>query len=403
MHESSSHDITGGVKTHQEEMKPQQDDSWSAQQDQDNRAASSSPVPSTSNAAKKKSRAGYWKEKKAARKKAQAAVDGDMNENGGVATLIPMENNETHNYGENDNLAKEDADNYTLLPSVEAPAPLFSPESKAKSKSGKKAKGASQVAPEQDQWQLPVSLNEGFAAEGGWDASVTQKVWDIENGNKNGNEPALAEGAKPKKTKPKKKKAKSKATGEPETEKDGFEPLGYSAGNVYVAMDANADANGEKSGDAAKGAATQQPKEAKKKNPKKKKAKKDKATIEGEPGTSVAPGVAEDNGAVDKETQHTPSSSVASAEANGDVNGPATSVPDGNNGRTLHDKKTNGVEHKMPDVHETKVDAEIPMPEPSNPKEQKPKQMKVRVDLDLELASVLKAKVKGEMMITFIN
>ncbi|KAF3479934.1 uncharacterized protein GIQ15_06910 [Arthroderma uncinatum] len=412
MHQPSN-SISGGVKMNQDEVKPQQEaDSWNPQPAQDDGAASSNPVPSTSNATKKKGRSGYWKEVKA-RKKAQAAAESDMNENGGVATSIPVENNETHTYGENGNFSTgENTDAYTLLPSVEAPAPLFSPEIKPKSKNGKKAKGASHVAPEQEKWQSSISFNDNSGAEGGWDASVTQKVWDIENRNErahetgNGIDQVLEEVVKAKKPKQKKKKAKPTATAESETGNEGFDS-GYKAGNVNVATGSNADPI---SGKRELGGTTavqemppQQSNEIKEtKKAKKKKAKKNKTNAQGEPGT---PDIDQGDGAVDKAGQDTPTSSVAGADSNGDSNGPAPSAAGENKDRTPNDEmNTNGIENKGEnkehDVNGTQTRNEIPMP--SAFKEQKPKQMKIQVDLDLELAAVLKAKVKGEMMITFM-
>ncbi|KAM5465069.1 hypothetical protein MauCBS54593_006704 [Microsporum audouinii] len=375
-HESSNFDTNGGVKTNQQEMKTQLENDWSSHQDQGHQPAS----PTNK---KKKNRPGYWKDKKASRKQAQAAGDGDMNDNGGVSTSVPTEKDETNVNKENESpRAGETVD--TTQPNVETQAPLAT-EQKVKSKNGKKSKVASHPPLIQDRWPSSASLDDDFIA-GGWDESVTQNIWRIEN-----NRITPAEDTKAKKTRTKKKAAKPKVTAELDSEYLEGDPLNLKSGNVGTPMGANGAKIGE-DGTPTKETVAPQPKGPKKNA--KKKAKADKPNAQVNSGTISAPNFMEDDGVTGMDTQH--KTSV------GGINGPSPSEPSGTHHQSLNDE-TNDVDSERHTVNAANSNTEIPMSESSNSKEQKPKQMKIQVDLDLELAAVLKAKVKGEMMITFIN
>lgn len=362
--ESSTFDTNGGVKTHQEEMDPQQDNSWSAIQDREDQAASSNTASSPNAAKKKKGRAGYWKEKKAAKKLAQAAVDGDLNDNGGVSTSMPADKD----------TIQLDIENVDPNATVEQDAPMPGSDAptktKAKSKDRKKTKGAPSTTPLQDIWPSPPAQDDGFVDDG-W-GNGTQTGWYHKD------ESLPREETKPKKIKPKKKAVKAKVADEPAVQTGSSEPLGSNAGNV------GASSNGEdpvEDGTTSAGQPT-----VPKKTTKKKKAKADKHTAQEQEAPSMLDGVQVDE-TTGNETQ--PAASTA-AGSNGSPNVSAPADPNG----VLHTLKQvfNGVNNNT----------DTPTPDASNTKDSKSKKVKIQVDLDVELASVLKAKVKGEMMITFL-
>ncbi|EGD86325.1 hypothetical protein H112_07259 [Trichophyton rubrum D6] len=364
-HESSTFDTNGGVKTHQEEMDSQQDNSWSAIQDREYQAASSNTASSPNAAKKKKGRASYWKEKKAAKKLAQAAVDSELNDNGGVSTSVPADKD----------TIQLDIENVDPNATVEQDAPMPGSDAptkpKAKSKDRKKTKSAPSTTPLQDIWPSPPTQDDGFVDDG-W-GNGTQTGW-----YHRGESPPREE-TKPKKIKPKKKAVKAKVADEPAAQIGNSEPLSSKAGNVGASV------NGEdpvEDGTTSVGQPTMP-----KKTAKKKKVKADKHAAQEQEAPSMLDG-AQVDGTTGKETQ--PAASTA-AGSNGSTNGPAPAEPIG----ILHTLKQvfNGVNSNT----------DTPTPDASNIKDSKSRQVKIQVDLDVELASILKAKVKGEMMISFMN
>ncbi|EFE30585.1 uncharacterized protein ARB_02507 [Trichophyton benhamiae CBS 112371] len=362
--ESSTFDTNDGVKTHQEEMDSQQDNSWSAIQDREYQAASSNTASSPNAAKKKKGRTGYWKEKKAAKKLAQAAVDGDLNDNGGVPTSVSADKD----------TIQLDIENVDPNATVEQDAPMpgsdASTKPKAKSKDRKKTKSAPSTAPLQDIWPSPPARDDGFVDDG-W-GNGTQTGWYHRD------ESLPREETKPKKIKPKKKAVKAKVADESAVQIGNSEPLNSKAGNVGASV------NGEdpvEDGAASAGKPT-----VPKKTAKKKKAKADKHTAQEQEAPSMLDGVQVDE-TTGNETQ--PPTSTA-AGSNDSTNGPAP-------------VEANGVLHTLKQVFNgVNSNTDTPTPDASNTKDSKSKKVKIQVDLDVELASVLKAKVKGEMMITFM-
>ncbi|EFR02714.1 hypothetical protein MGYG_05712 [Nannizzia gypsea CBS 118893] len=367
--EPSNLNANGGVKTHQEEMASQQDNSWSAIQEQEYLAASSNTASSPTAAKKKKSRTGYWKEKKAARKLAQAAADGEMNDHGGVSTSPNVEKASTQ-------LDSENIDpNANNGQGSEVPAPEALNKLNTKPKKGKKSKGSPLTTPPQDMWPSAPNQNEG-SGDDGWGDNTTHAGWDYYGGD----EP-LPEEVNPKRARAKKKAVKAKVAGEPATEIDASGLLSSRAGNAGTPADrANLVEDGTTS--------TAQPK-VPKKAVKKKKVKADKhAAQEQEQETPNTHDGAQGGETTGNETQ-LPTSTAADA-TNGRTDGPPPAGP-------------NGILRSLKEVFSSaNGSADTPTPDSSNSKDSKPKQMKIQMDLDVELASVLKAKVKGEMMITFM-